>query len=143
MKAIIEESVSHVRQRFRLRVLEWQNATIAIGFGLFLLFNPDLFAAASFRGFIGGNVIWGIASAGVGMVGVVALIINGTVPKPTAALRTIAALLEVLLFLMVCLGFLVSGTWTTGIWTYGVIGAYGFLGACWALLDAVAPEYGQ
>lgn len=143
MKAVIEESVAHVRQRFRLRVLEWQNAVIAIGFGFILLYNPTLFDAASFRGFIGGNAIWGFASIIVGLVGVVALIINGTVPKPTAALRTIAALLEVLLFLMVCLGFLISGTGTTGIWTYGVIGAFGFLGACWALLDAVAPEYGQ
>ena len=143
MKAIIEESALHLRQRFRLRALEWQNACISLGFGLIVLGNPDLFGGASFRGFIGGASFWGWAVLLKGVVNISALINNGTVPKPTAALRTISAVLQVLLFLMLTIGFVASGTGTTGIVTYGVLAVFGFFAACWALLDAVAPEYGQ
>jgi hypothetical protein len=143
MKAIIEESAGHLRQRFRLRSLEWQNASISIAFGLTILFNPGLFDATSFRGFVGGPLVWGWGIFVLGCVNVAALVINGTVPKPTAALRTISALLQVFLFLMLSIGFYASGTGTTGISTYGVLAFYGFFAAAWALLDAVAPEYGQ
>lgn len=143
MKAIIEEGARHLRQRFRLRALEWQNACISIGFGLFILASPDLFHAASFQGFIGGPTVWGTGATLIGVVNIVALIINGTVPKPTAALRTLSAVLQVFGFLMLSIGFLASGTGTTGIATYGVLAVFGFFAACWALLDAVAPEYDQ
>jgi hypothetical protein len=143
MKAIIEESAVHLRQRFRLRVLEWQNATISIVFGLTILLNPGLFNAASFSGFVGGPWVWGSGICFLGCVNVAALVINGTVPKPTAALRTISALLQVFLFLMLSIGFYASGTGSTGIGSYGVMAFYGFFAAAWALLDAVAPEYGQ
>jgi len=143
MKAIIEESAVHLRQRFRLRVLEWQNATISIVFGLTILLNPNLFDAVSFSGFVGGPWVWGSGIFALGCVNVAALVINGTVPKPTAALRTISALLQVFLFLMLSIGFYASGTGSTGIGSYGVMAFYGFFAAAWALLDAVAPEYGQ
>lgn len=143
MKAIIEESAGHLRQRFRLRSLEWQNATISIVFGLIILSNPGLFDAASFSGFVGGPWVWGTGIFTLGCINVAALVINGTVPKPTAALRTISALLQVFLFVMLSIGFYASGTGSTGIGTYGVMAFYGFFAAAWALLDAVAPEYGQ
>lgn len=143
MKTIIEEGALHLRQRFRLRALEWQNAVISLGFGIFILTNPGLFDAPSWRGFVGGPAIWGGGIATMGVLNLAALVINGTVPRPTAALRTISALLQVFLFLMVSIGFLASGTGTTGIWTYGVLAVFGFFAASWALLDAVAPEYGQ
>lgn len=137
------ESASHLRQRFRLRSLEWEHATAAIVFGLTILINPDIFNAASFQGFVGGPYVWGGGILALGCVNIAALVINGTVPKPTAALRTISALLQVFLFLMLSIGFYASGTGTTGIGTYGVLAFYGFFAAAWALLDAVAPEYGQ
>lgn len=143
MKAIIEEGVRHLRQRFRLRAIEWQNACISIGFGLFILNSPELFNAASFRGFLGGPVVWGSGAVIIGLVNIIALVINGTVPKPTAALRTMSAILQVFGFLMLSIGFLASGTGTTGIATYGILAVFGFFAACWALLDAVAPEYDQ
>jgi len=143
MKAVIEEGARHLRQRFRLRALEWQNACISIGFGVLILANPELFDAASFRGFIGGPAVWGIGVVVMGLANIGALIINGTRPKPTAALRTISAVLQVFLFLMLTIGFLASGTGTTGIATYGILAVFGFFAAAWALLDAVAPEYDQ
>ncbi|GHA27745.1 hypothetical protein GCM10007989_24540 [Devosia pacifica] len=143
MKAVIEESARHLRQRFRLRSLEWEHACISLVFGGILLFNPSLMDAESFSGFLGGSVVWGIGVLVLGCVNVAALIVNGTVPKPTAALRFVSALLQVFLFLMLSIGFLASGTGTTGIGTYCVLAIFGFFAAAWALLDAVAPEYDQ
>lgn len=143
MKTVVEESVHHLRQRFRLRSLEWEHACISIVFGLIILYNPTLFDAASFQGFIGGPVLWGWGVLVMGTANVIALIVNGTRPKPTAALRTISALLQIFLFLMLAIGFFASGTGSTGIGTYGVLAIFGFFAAAWALLDAVAPEYGQ
>lgn len=58
-------------------------------------------------------------------------------------MKAVSALLQVFLFLMLSIGFLASGTGTTGIGTYGVLAIFGFFAAAWALLDAVAPKYDQ
>jgi hypothetical protein len=143
MKAIIESGTLHLRQRFRLRSLEWEHACISVVFGLIVLFDPAIFDGASFRGFVGGPQLWGWGVFLMGVANIAALIGNGTVPKPTAALRTISAVLQKFLFLMLAIGFFASGTGTTGMGTYAVLALFGFFAASWALLDAVAPEYGQ
>ncbi|WP_172125301.1 hypothetical protein [Devosia sp. 919] len=142
MKAIIEESAVHLRQRFRLRSLEWQNATISIVFGLTILFNPTLFDA-SFRGFVGGPWVWGSGIFALGCVNVAALVINGTVPKPTVCaahhLRAVAGVsLSYAFHRLLCLGH-----WHHRYRHLRRLAFYGFFAAAWALLDAVAPEYGQ
>jgi len=143
MKAVIETGTLHLKQRFRLRSLEWEHACISVVFGLIVLIDPRIFDGASFRGFVGGPQLWGWGVLLMGIANIVALIINGTVPKPTAALRTISAALQIFLFGMLAIGFFLSGTGTTGMGTYAVLGLFGFFAASWALLDAVAPEYGQ
>lgn len=141
VKAIIVESARHLRQRFRLRALEWQNACITGGWGTMILATPSQFAAQSYSGFIGSAQMWGGAFLVVSLLSFGALIINGTVPRPTAMLRTIAAAAQVFLYLLLAIGFAVSGTGTPGITTYGFLALYGFFGGIWALFDAVNPEY--
>lgn len=148
MIAIITETWKGIRRgelsrRFRARALEWEHATIAVGFGFILLVNPGLFNLQSFRAFVGGPHVWGVVVMGLGLVNVVALIINGTIPRPTAAIRTITAASQIFLFLVISTGLLFSGVGGTGIWTYLVLGVFGFPAAAWALLDAVRPEYDE
>lgn len=139
--AIVKSSLASVVYRFRLRALEWEHAIIAFGFGVIVLVNPGLFDAPSFSAFVGGPTIWGCVVLGVGALNIIALIVNGSVPRPTAMARTLSAAAQIFLFLMLAAGFVFSGTWTTGWWTYFVLGIFGFPAAAWALLDAVAPEY--
>jgi len=120
--------------------LEWQNATISIVFGIIVLFNPGLFSASSFQAFVGGAPVWGGGIFAMGCVNVGALIINGTVPKPKAALHMISALLQVFFVVMLSIGFYASGAGTTGIRIYGVLAIFGFFAAAWALLDAMAAH---
>ncbi|MCZ9335624.1 hypothetical protein, partial [Klebsiella pneumoniae] len=84
MKAIIETGTLHLQQRFRLRALEWEHACISVVFGLSILIDPGIFDGASFRGFVGGPQLWGWGVLLMGLANIIALIINGTVPKPTA-----------------------------------------------------------
>jgi hypothetical protein len=141
VKTIIREGYSSLRQRFRLRALEWQNACISLGWGAIVLVNPSLFDAPAFRSFVGGPTVWGWGVLAVGLINIGALIINGTVPRPTAFARTLAACLQILLYLMLTAGFMFSGTLPPGIAVYGVLAIFGFFASAWALLDAVAPEY--
>ena len=138
---IARTSLGSVGHRFRLRAIEWEHAIIAVGFGATLLTNPALFDAPSFSAFVGGPMVWGWAVLSVGILNIIALIVNGSVPRPTAMARTLSAAAQIFLFLMLAAGFVFSGTWSTGWWTYFVLGIFGFPAAAWALLDAVAPEY--
>lgn len=130
-----------MRRRFRLRGLEWEHACIAIGWGPIVMLNPSIFDSPAFAAFWGGPMLWGLFVFLVGVFNVVALIVNGAVPRPTAIGRTASAVLQVLLFLLISTGLILSGTGTTGAWTYGMLALFGFPAAAWAFLDAVAPEY--
>lgn len=130
-----------ISTRFRPRALEWEHGLIAVGWGFTLLVNPGLFALPSFRAFLGGPYVWGGIVMGFGVLNVIALLINGLVARPTAAIRTITAASQIFLFLVIASGLLFSGVGGTGIWTYFILGVFGFPAAAWALLDAVAPEY--
>lgn len=141
MKAVIEESHRHLRQRFRLRIQEWQNACITGGWGAMMLLTPEQFLAPSYAGFVGPVQIWATAFLLVSALSFIALIVNGTVPRPTALARTVAAGAQVFLYLLLAIGFVVSGTGTPGVTTYGFLALFGFFGGIWALLDAVKPEY--
>jgi hypothetical protein len=141
VKAITETKTTHLLQRFRLRVQEWQNACITGGWGVMIMANPEQFEAPSYAGFYGPAEFWAVAFMVVSVVSFTALYVNGTIPKPTAMLRTLAAGMQVFLYLLLFMGFMFSGTGTPGITTYGFLAFFGGLGGIWALLDAVKPEY--
>ncbi len=106
-----------------------------------MLSNPKQFLAPSYAGFAGSVQIWATSFLLVSALSFAALVINGTVPRPTAMARTIAAAAQVFLYLLLAIGFVVSGTGTPGITTYGFLALFGFFGGIWALFDAVNPEY--
>lgn len=106
-----------------------------------MLATPDQFLAPSYAGFIGPVQAWATSFLIVSSLSFLALFVNGTVPRPTAVARTVAAAAQVFLYLLLAIGFVVSGTRTPGITTYGFLALFGFLGGIWALLDAVKPEY--
>jgi len=106
-----------------------------------IMANPAQFKAPSYAGFAGPGEAWAAAFLLISALSFTALIINGTVPRPTAMLRTVAAGAQVFLYLLLSIGFAVSGTGTPGITTYGFLALFGFFGGIWALLDAVKPEY--
>ena len=132
---------NRIKQRFRMRVLEWEHAIITTLWGLTVIFNPAVFAGPSFVAFPGGPSLWGWLVFMLGLARILALGINGYMARPTALVRSISALLGIGLFAALSLGFLFSWTWPTALALYPVIGFFGLFSLFWAVVDVGVPDH--
>ena len=143
MILVIREVRQRIRERFRPRILEWEHTAIALLWGTIVLYNPSNFDSPAYSAELfskPGPAVWGWAVILLGIVRVVALGINGYMARPTAIARSIGAVTGILLFSMLSLGLLFSGTTPTGLAPYSVIGAFGLFSLFWAVLDVVVPD---
>lgn len=139
-----KEVVRRIRDRFRSRVLEWEHSIIATLWGLIVLTNPSVFTGPGFVAFWGPvdgkSAIWGYLVFTVGMVRILALVVNGYMARPTAIVRVVSAVLGILLFGALSLGFLFSWRFSTPLALYPVLGFFGLFSFYWALFDVAVPD---
>lgn len=112
----------HVRfqQTFPLRIPEWIEAAIMTCLGLMVLVNPGMFEQTpSFNGMaqILPQEAWGIAALILGMLGLVALAINGFW-KATPFIRAMCAFARCFVWLQIIFGLMLTGIPTTGLVVY-------------------------
>lgn len=130
-----------IRQRFRMRALEWEHAIMTVLWGLIVLGNPAQFSAPGFAAFASGPVVWGWGVTIAGVVRIGALCINGYMARPTALMRVLAGVSGILLFAAISLGFLFSWRWGTALAMYPVVGVFGLFSVYWAIFDVAIPDH--
>jgi hypothetical protein len=132
-----------LRQRFRLRVIEWEHAVIAVGFGAIILGHPELFAGKVFQAPVFqwfGPGAWGWGVLLLGFARLLALAVNGYMARPTALIRSISAIVSVALFATISMGILFSGTTIAALAAFLPIVGFGVLPVYWAVIDVGVPD---
>lgn len=136
----VRQVATRIRQRFRLRVLEWEHSIMTFLWGMFVLGNPGQFSGPGFVAFTGGPMVWGWACAIAGTARIAALCVNGYMARPTALIRVLAGVSGILLFAAISLGFLFSWRWSTALAMYPVVGFFGLFSVYWAIFDVAIPD---
>jgi hypothetical protein len=77
---------------FRKRLLEWMTSFILVGIGLIMLVFPASFDRPNYQIFSDHSILWLIACLGVGVLRMIALVINGSWNGGTPLLRLIGSI---------------------------------------------------
>ncbi|KQY31815.1 hypothetical protein [Rhizobium sp. Root483D2] len=106
-----------ITHRFGPRMMEWFSGAVTATFGVILLVGDNLFAQPSWAGFSaffgGSQELFGVIMLGLGMLRLVALIINGAKKKVTPQIRQVAAFFGLAIWFGVVVGFYSSGVIST------------------------------
>jgi cytochrome b561 len=105
-----------IQHRFGPRMMEWFSGAVTTTFGLVLLAGDDLFSQPSWSGFrqiLGSQERFGVIMLILGLLRLVALIVNGAKKKVTPQIRQIAAGFGLIIWFGVCAGFYSSGVIST------------------------------
>lgn len=143
MIAIIQrarQASGRVRQRFRLRSVEWEHSIIMLVWGTIVLLNPSVFQGPSFVAFVGGSRLWGWLMLAGGVGRILALGINGYMARPTALVRALGAVMGIVAFGAISFGLLFSWTWSTGLAPYPIIAVFGLFALSWSIFDVAIPD---
>ncbi|SER57333.1 hypothetical protein SAMN03159406_00524 [Rhizobium sp. NFR03] len=105
-----------IQHRFGPRNMEWFSGAVTTTFGVIVLVGDDLFSQpswAGFRDFFGTQSLFGTIMLILGMLRLIALLINGAKKKVTPQIRQVAAGFGLVIWFGVCAGFYSSGVIST------------------------------
>jgi hypothetical protein len=105
-----------ITHRFGPRMMEWFSGAVTATFGVILLTGDNLFAQPSWAGFasfFGSQELFGAIMLGLGILRLVALIVNGAKKKVTPQIRQVAAFFGLAIWFGVVVGFYSSGVIST------------------------------
>ncbi len=105
-----------IQHRFGPRMMEWFSGAVTTTFGFVLLTGDDLFALptwAGFREIFGTQERFGVFMLVVGLLRLVALVVNGAKKKVTPQIRQVAAFFGLVTWAGVVVGFYSSGVIST------------------------------
>jgi hypothetical protein len=144
MGGAVRENLVFVRitERFRQRMSEWFCAANLLGFGMSLLHPSAAFngnpAYAAFQRNISEEHM-AVCLAGLGLLWLVGLIINGSRQKVTSTIRAACAMTGGVVYMVMSLGFLssyvITGVLGAGVSTYALISALAFYSLYWIIID--------
>jgi hypothetical protein len=111
-----------IKHRFGPRQMEWFMAVITTLWGAVLLLPNDTFAGSSWQFFarLWPEQAWGVLMFLLGIARLGGLFVNGARPDVTPWIRVVSAGGGVLLWLLICYGFALTGVISTWLAVYPV-----------------------
>jgi hypothetical protein len=115
-----QRMILHFSSTFPARTTEWMLACILTSWGLMLLRPETTFDNLAYLGLarIAEEDTWGWLCTAAGGLRLVALAINGLWVPPTYHLRSLTSFLSCFFWLQITLGFMASGSASTGLAVY-------------------------
>jgi hypothetical protein len=116
-----QRMILHFSSTFPSRTAEWMLTCILLSWGLMLLRPEATFASSPAYGGlerVAAEETWGWLCFAAGSIRLVALAINGLWVPPTYHLRSLTSFLSCFFWLQITLGFMASGTASTGLCVY-------------------------
>ncbi|SER62001.1 hypothetical protein SAMN05216548_13110 [Faunimonas pinastri] len=114
--------VRGITSHFRARVTEWALAGALFGWGYILKLPSPTFDQPSYGEMarFASEDTWGQVCFWVGLVRIVALIVNGSI-RPSYHLRAVLAFFSCFIWFQILIGLIKVGTVSTGIAMYAVV----------------------
>lgn len=120
---------SSVVERLGPRLLEWEHSIILMAFGG-LLMQPHVVLQS-----VPNEDLWGAAIFLLGLIRLISLIVNGLRQRVTASLRAISAIGSSMIFILIGIGYVYSGSWGIAAAFFPVIATFELFNYARAMRD--------